>query len=141
MNKPRPMAFTAQLRIWIRRGIPKRKATFKDVLDGLKNQAISGSLLIAIKPLWDLAGTTQHAFGIFLNSLLVCLYAIGVFSLLAMSIYQTIYAVDEASFFYVAEHRRKKSRLSLIAIHIWAMALTSPIFYAGAILCFVQWRN
>lgn len=126
------------LQIWIRRGVPKRKATYKDVLDGVKNQAISASLLLAAKPLWDLAAKTQLSIGVFLNSLLVGVFVFGALCLLAMSIYQTMYAVAQASLFNVPKHRRQKGRPYLFALIIWVVSFSFSIVYAGIILCIVQ---
>jgi hypothetical protein len=125
------------LQIWIRRGVPKRRATFKDVLEGVQHQAVSAAMLLTVKPLWTLAEQQAIPVIFYFDALLICIYSLGASFSMVLSIYQTLYAVEQASFLNTPKHRRVKTWSYKIFLIAWLASLVGSLLYAGLVTVWV----
>lgn len=128
--------FPYPILFWIRQSIPRRKATFKDVMESIQHQAVCVVLLTPATSLWNWS-TSQPLFIEVIYKIFTLLYALGAIGLILASIYQTIHTLNEASFFFHRRSARTRGarRFFLIA---WVVSLGFAIWFSWVTLLFTK---
>lgn len=136
-----------RLQLWIRQSVPKKRASFKDLLDGVRNQAISVALLTVVSPAWTLLvgpgksdSNVLHYLSRWMYGFWVAGYACGALVLLLLSVYQTVHAFEQASFLNPKNKIKLKGRTRL-ALIFWIILLVFSVPMAGFALLMATWKS